>query len=197
MSLMAGASVSETAIGALKAAVSTLLIPVRFVVNLFPPRAASCHTRRAKPLPPVYGTNLGTPTRESTLSGPHLSKRSSGSRRLRLPRKCAAPGAKRRRGCGSARASARQVGAHPSSPDSVPPPSLSAPDDTLDGTVVAMSDDRIARVARDRRGTHAGHIDRRTRRSEAHTASDLGFSWWGGQDLNLRPTDYESAALTD
>jgi hypothetical protein len=20
---------------------------------------------------------------------------------------------------------------------------------------------------------------------------DLGFSWWGGQDLNLRPTDYE------
>ena len=23
------------------------------------------------------------------------------------------------------------------------------------------------------------------------------FSSWGGQDLNLRPTDYESAALTD
>ncbi len=28
-------------------------------------------------------------------------------------------------------------------------------------------------------------------------ASNLGFSWWGGEDLNLRPTDYESAALTD
>jgi hypothetical protein len=23
------------------------------------------------------------------------------------------------------------------------------------------------------------------------------LSWWGGEDLNLRPTDYESAALTD
>jgi hypothetical protein len=27
-------------------------------------------------------------------------------------------------------------------------------------------------------------------------ARDLGF-WWGGEDSNLRPTDYESAALTD
>jgi hypothetical protein len=30
-----------------------------------------------------------------------------------------------------------------------------------------------------------------------HIASYLGKRWWGGQDLNLRPTDYESAALTD
>jgi hypothetical protein len=175
---MAGASVSETAIGAPKAAVSTLLIPVRFVINLFPPRAASCHTRRAKPLPPVYGTNLGTPTRESTLSGPHLSKRSSGSRAAAPPPQVRRPWSQTATRMWFGRASARQVGAHPSSPDSVPP-SLSAPDDTLDGTVVAMSDDRIARVARDRRGTHAGNIDRRTRRSEAHMASDLGFSWWG------------------
>jgi hypothetical protein len=28
-------------------------------------------------------------------------------------------------------------------------------------------------------------------------AADLRFLSWGGQDLNLRPTDYESAALTD
>jgi hypothetical protein len=25
----------------------------------------------------------------------------------------------------------------------------------------------------------------------------LRVRWWGGEDLNLRPTDYESAALTD
>jgi hypothetical protein len=25
----------------------------------------------------------------------------------------------------------------------------------------------------------------------------LRFLWWGGQASNLRPTDYESAALTD
>ena len=24
-----------------------------------------------------------------------------------------------------------------------------------------------------------------------------GQTWWGGEDLNLRPTDYESAALTN
>ena len=66
-----------------------------------------------------------------------------------------------------------------------------------DARTVATTNDRLARVARDRRGTHAGHIDRRTRRSEAYVASDLGFSSWGGQDLNLRPTDYESAALTN
>ena len=29
-----------------------------------------------------------------------------------------------------------------------------------------------------------------------HVPSDLDSSSWGGQDLNLRPTDYESAALT-
>jgi hypothetical protein len=28
-------------------------------------------------------------------------------------------------------------------------------------------------------------------------AADLRFLSWGGQDLNLRPTDYESAALTN
>jgi hypothetical protein len=28
-------------------------------------------------------------------------------------------------------------------------------------------------------------------------AADLHSLSWGGQDLNLRPTDYESAALTD
>jgi hypothetical protein len=174
---MAGASVSETAIGAPKAAVSTLLIPIRFVINLFPPRAASCHTRRAKPLPPVYGTNLGTPTRESTLSGPHLSKRSSGSRAAAPPPQVRRPWSQ----------TATRMWFGPGVSEAGRGPSvlagfsasISAPDDTLDGTVVAMSDDRIARVARDRRGTHAGHIDRRTRRSEAHTASDLGFSWWG------------------
>jgi len=25
----------------------------------------------------------------------------------------------------------------------------------------------------------------------------VGRRWWGGQDLNLRPEDYESPALTD
>jgi hypothetical protein len=37
-------------------------------------------------------------------------------------------------------------------------------------------------------------------RSEAEAyeqAAELRFLSWGGQDLNLRPTDYESAALTD
>ena len=28
-------------------------------------------------------------------------------------------------------------------------------------------------------------------------AADLRFPLWGGEDSNLRPTDYESAALTD
>jgi hypothetical protein len=27
--------------------------------------------------------------------------------------------------------------------------------------------------------------------------ADLLFYWWGGQASNLRPTDYESAALTN
>jgi hypothetical protein len=27
--------------------------------------------------------------------------------------------------------------------------------------------------------------------------SDLREHWWGGQDSNLRPEDYESPALTD
>ena len=34
-------------------------------------------------------------------------------------------------------------------------------------------------------------------RSRAVTPSDLRGWWWGGQGSNLRPTDYESAALTD
>jgi hypothetical protein len=35
------------------------------------------------------------------------------------------------------------------------------------------------------------------RSHDRHIASYLGKRWWGGQDLNLRPTDYESAALTN
>jgi hypothetical protein len=31
----------------------------------------------------------------------------------------------------------------------------------------------------------------------ALSAADLRRCSWGGQDLNLRPTDYESAALTN
>ena len=37
----------------------------------------------------------------------------------------------------------------------------------------------------------------RTEPEALDQAADLLFLSWGGQDLNLRPTDYESAALTD
>jgi lysozyme family protein len=46
-------------------------------------------------------------------------------------------------------------------------------------------------------GTTAGHMPSGVRTRTPEQASDLGFLSWGGQDLNLRPTDYESAALTD
>jgi hypothetical protein len=45
----------------------------------------------------------------------------------------------------------------------------------------------VARPMRDHRGTHAVRV--RTRTPEQ--GADLGFLSWGGQDLNLRPTDYE------
>ena len=48
--------------------------------------------------------------------------------------------------------------------------------------------------ASDGRGTHAGQIGEATFEGRSNIASDLGFSSWGGQDSNLRPTDYESAS---
>jgi hypothetical protein len=43
----------------------------------------------------------------------------------------------------------------------------------------------------------AGHMWLRSVHRSLEQAADLRFLSWGGQDLNLRPTDYESAALTD
>jgi hypothetical protein len=51
----------------------------------------------------------------------------------------------------------------------------------------------VARPMRDHRGTHA----LRSEPEALEQAADLRFLSWGGQDLNLRPTDYESAALTN
>ena len=31
----------------------------------------------------------------------------------------------------------------------------------------------------------------------SHAVNETAGRWWGGQDSNLRPTDYESAALTN
>ena len=42
---------------------------------------------------------------------------------------------------------------------------------------------------RDQRGTHVAG----PKPEALDQASDLRFLSWGGQDLNLRPTDYESA----
>ena len=60
-----------------------------------------------------------------------------------------------------------------------------------------MSIGKSARGSRDRRGADAGQIADAAAKPTPHMPCDLGFSSWGGQDLNLRPTDYESAALTD
>jgi hypothetical protein len=59
-----------------------------------------------------------------------------------------------------------------------------------------MRDSNNAIVSRGRCGADAGQIADGALEPRAHMASDLQFSSWGGQDLNLRPTDYESAALT-
>jgi len=40
-------------------------------------------------------------------------------------------------------------------------------------------------------GTSAGHMSPRSEPEALEQAADLRFLWWGGQDLNLRPTDYE------
>ena len=37
----------------------------------------------------------------------------------------------------------------------------------------------------------------RVGKRSASIAADLRERWWGGQGSNLRPADYESAALTD
>jgi hypothetical protein len=46
-------------------------------------------------------------------------------------------------------------------------------------------------------GTSAGHMSPGSEPEALEQAADLRFLSWGGQDLNLRPTDYESAALTN
>ena len=40
-----------------------------------------------------------------------------------------------------------------------------------------------------------GHADVAT--TAIYSASKVCFNWWARQDSNLRPTDYESAALTN
>jgi len=49
------------------------------------------------------------------------------------------------------------------------------------------------RPSGDQCGAMAGHISLRATSASRKQASDLPFLWWGGEDLNLRPTDYESA----
>ena len=44
------------------------------------------------------------------------------------------------------------------------------------------------------RGTTAGHRSSGSEPTAPEQAADLRFLSWGGQDLNLRPTDYEFAA---
>jgi hypothetical protein len=41
-------------------------------------------------------------------------------------------------------------------------------------------------------GTTAGHMSSGSEPEFLKQAADLRFLSWGGQDLNLRPTDYES-----
>ena len=43
----------------------------------------------------------------------------------------------------------------------------------------------------------ARHISSRSEAEASEQAAELRSLSWGGQDLNLRPTDYESAALTN
>ena len=54
-----------------------------------------------------------------------------------------------------------------------------------------MSIGKSAHGSRDRRGADAGQIADTAAKPTLHMPCDLGFSSWGGQDLNLRPTDYE------
>jgi hypothetical protein len=54
-----------------------------------------------------------------------------------------------------------------------------------------------ARLSRDQCGATAGHIAPGAVARGPNSPPDLAFCEWGGEDLNLRPTDYESAALTD
>src|SRR6266508_4306954 len=49
----------------------------------------------------------------------------------------------------------------------------------------------------DRRGADAGQISPGQAEPNPNSASEQGFFSWGGLDSNQRPTDYESAALTD
>ena len=44
---------------------------------------------------------------------------------------------------------------------------------------------------------HGGGTNRSEGTSAGFSAEKPQVDRWGGQDLNLRPTDYESAALTD
>jgi hypothetical protein len=55
----------------------------------------------------------------------------------------------------------------------------------------AIQIDNSRPVSCDRRGAGAGQIAGAATEQGSDMASGLGFSWWGGQDLNLRPTDYE------
>src|SRR5919106_2825143 len=46
--------------------------------------------------------------------------------------------------------------------------------------------------SRDQCGATAGHTSSWWSCKKLEQAADLLFRWWGGEDLNLRPTDYES-----
>ena len=60
-----------------------------------------------------------------------------------------------------------------------------------------VGDGSVAVRPRVQCGTSAGHMSPGSEPEALEQAADLRFLSWGGQDLNLRPTDYESAALTD
>jgi hypothetical protein len=59
-----------------------------------------------------------------------------------------------------------------------------------------VKDASVAVRPRAQCGTRAGHMSPGSEPEAREQASDLRFLSWGGQDLNLRPTDYEFDSLT-
>jgi hypothetical protein len=78
---------------------------------------------------------------------------------------------------------------------------LYGPVERLGGTaapaLAATRIDNSGPLSLDRRGADAGQIPPGQAEPNPNIASEQGFFSWGGLDSNQRPTDYESAALTD
>jgi hypothetical protein len=124
----------------------------------------------------------GRLTCHSPPSGSHLSKRSPGSRGgCASPAECAAPGANGSADLVRPGRQVRRVGPPSVLADFSASTISSAPTTPCDATEVAMSDNNIARLARDRRGTHAGHIDPPDSNLRRYMSSDLGLFCGAGR----------------